>query len=192
MKRQRGAAVVEAAIITPVFLLLIFAVLEFGLAFRSYLTLNAAAADSARTAAVAGNDENADYLLLQELAETVAPWGTENIQYVVVYRANGPGDPVPTSCLSGSVTDLCNHYTPAAFTNFDPAAWGCETTSLDLAFCPDDRETSLSAPAVSGFPEGPTYIGVHVQATHRYATGFIGDTLSISRTQVVRAEPELQ
>lgn len=38
-RSERGAVVVESALALPLFLLLIFGTMEFGLAFRSYLTL---------------------------------------------------------------------------------------------------------------------------------------------------------
>ena len=62
---ERGAALVEAAFITPVFALVIFGILEFGLTFRDYLTVANASRDSGRAASAYGDDLYADYNIIQ-------------------------------------------------------------------------------------------------------------------------------
>jgi Flp pilus assembly protein TadG len=52
-KRQEGQAIVEFALIAPIFLLLVFGVVEFGRAWNVYQTLTDAVREGARTAAVA-------------------------------------------------------------------------------------------------------------------------------------------
>lgn len=52
LKQNKGQAVVETAIVLPVVLLLLFAILEFGQVLNEYLVLTAAAREGARTAAV--------------------------------------------------------------------------------------------------------------------------------------------
>ena len=52
-KREDGQALIEFALIIPIFLLLVFAVVEFGQAWNVYQSINAAAGIGARTAVLA-------------------------------------------------------------------------------------------------------------------------------------------
>ena len=51
-KNERGQAVVEFAVILPVLLLILFAILQFGVVFNNYIQVTAAAREGARKAAV--------------------------------------------------------------------------------------------------------------------------------------------
>ena len=51
-KRQRGAAMVEFAIIAPVLLVLVFGIIQFSIAFNRLQGLHAAAREGARTASI--------------------------------------------------------------------------------------------------------------------------------------------
>jgi Flp pilus assembly protein TadG len=50
--KENGQAVVEFAVILPVLLLILFAILQFGLIFNNYIQVTAAAREGARKAAV--------------------------------------------------------------------------------------------------------------------------------------------
>ncbi len=56
MRRQKGQAVVEFALVLPLFLMLVFGVMFTGLLYSDYLTLQNWARDSARTASISGED----------------------------------------------------------------------------------------------------------------------------------------
>jgi Flp pilus assembly protein TadG len=51
MKRQRGATIVESALVLPVFFLLLLAIFEFGLVYSTYQTMAGAVREGARYAA---------------------------------------------------------------------------------------------------------------------------------------------
>jgi len=51
-RSQRGAVVVEAAIVLPIFVLILVGILEFGIVFHDYLVLQNASREGARFAAV--------------------------------------------------------------------------------------------------------------------------------------------
>jgi Flp pilus assembly protein TadG len=52
MRRDRGQTMAEFALVLPVFALLLFGVIQFGIAFNNYLALTDAVRAGARTAAV--------------------------------------------------------------------------------------------------------------------------------------------
>ena len=56
IKNHRGQSMVEFAIVLPVFLLLVFGMMEFGRVMNQYLVVAEAAREGARSAALGGND----------------------------------------------------------------------------------------------------------------------------------------
>ena len=56
MRKQRGQAIVEFALVLPFFLMLCFGIIFAGLLFSDYLTLSNLARESARAASIQGND----------------------------------------------------------------------------------------------------------------------------------------
>lgn len=180
---------VEAAIVTPLFFLLIFGIFEFGLLFRNHLTTRNATKQGARALSVSGQRPDADYLMLRSVEHGVAAMGLGNLDYVIVFLANGPDDTVPTACRSASQADLCNRYVPADFaleidnaTGGDIGNFRCSGSALDRHWCPVDRGTSLTT--------GVDYVGLHIQTTHNFITGFFGGTRTLNRTTILRLEPQ--
>lgn len=56
MRKEKGQAVVEFALVLPFFLMLCFGIIFAGLLFSDYLTLSNLARESARAASIEGND----------------------------------------------------------------------------------------------------------------------------------------
>lgn len=56
IKEQKGQALVEFALVIPILLLIIMAIIEFGIMFNSYLVLTNASREGARLASVGGSD----------------------------------------------------------------------------------------------------------------------------------------
>ena len=57
-RRERGQSLVELALVVPILCVVLFAVVEFGLIVTDQITLNHAAADGARVAAVGDSPTN--------------------------------------------------------------------------------------------------------------------------------------
>jgi len=64
---ERGAAIVEMAIVLPLLVVLIFGIVEYGLLFKEKLTIAAATTSAARTGATMGTRAEADFAILQAL-----------------------------------------------------------------------------------------------------------------------------
>jgi len=58
MKKQRGQAIVEFALVLPLFLIFIFGIVLSGMLFADYMTLSNVARSSAREAALTSDPEN--------------------------------------------------------------------------------------------------------------------------------------
>ena len=189
-QRERGSAIIEAAIVTPVFFLLLFGVLEVGLLFRSNLTTTHASRDGARAASVYGRESETDFLVLQTIRHAADAMGVDAIEFVVIYKLDTPTSPMDSDCLVASKVDVCNRYVRSDFdlaldyTNGNPTPhFRCAAgTAVDRFWCPADRDSSIG---------NADYVGVYIQTEHDYITGFFGESRLLDDTTVIRIEPEL-
>jgi hypothetical protein len=193
LRSERGASLVEAAIVAPLVFLLIYGVMETGYAFFGRLTVNNMSVVAARSGSGEANDVLADFAILQAVKSGATGMGTSNINVVVVYRATSPDDRVPTDCKAASVTNTpttrgCNRYVSADLA-LDVDQFGCvgppgPSTKKDSYWCPTTRKTALQG---TGGP--PDYIGVYVEAEHDNLTGLLGDSFTFTTDTVIRIEP---
>ena len=56
LRKKRGQAMVEFALVLPIFILLLMGIMEFGMLFHQYLVVTSASREGARAAAVGGTD----------------------------------------------------------------------------------------------------------------------------------------
>lgn len=182
---ERGATLLEFALVTPVLLLLVFGAVEYGLFFKNYLTVSNTTRTGARVASATGSGADSDYQILQAVkaAATALPGGSDSIQLISIYRANSAGGaPTATCQTSSSAADRCNVYTASAFSQ--PATrFGCGAGTLDTAWCPTTRQDSQAI--------GPDYIGVWVKTTHGFVTKLFGTSRTITDSVVMRIEPKI-
>lgn len=189
-RNERGSAIIEAAIVTPVFFLLLFGVMEFGLLFRTNLTTTHASRDGARAASVYGREAETDFLVLQTIRHAADAMGVDAIEFVVIYKLDTPTSPMDPDCLVASKDDVCNRYVRAHFdlaldyTNGNPTPhFRCaEDTAVDRFWCPAERDSSI---------ETADYVGVYIKTEHDYITGFFGESRELDDTTIIRIEPEL-
>jgi hypothetical protein len=187
---ERGAALIEAAFITPVFAVLLFGILEFGLTFRDYLTVANVSRDSARGASAFGDSLYADWNVIQIAQQSSKGFRPNEIQRLIIFDAGSvEGSIFDTShpanaCLSvtDGIAGVCNVYTSADL-HRPKSDFGCKTTeTLDKYWCPSGRETRASGP--------PDYVGVYVRARHDHITGLFGPGMNLTDEIVMRIEPQ--
>jgi hypothetical protein len=105
---ERGSVVVESAIVTPVVLLLVFGMIEAASALSAYSSTAHAVRAAGRVASVAAADPMSDQRVLVRLAREIVGIGDDDVEFVVIWHATGPGDGVPEACLPDSY-DTPNH-----------------------------------------------------------------------------------
>ncbi len=119
-----GAVLVEAILVAPVLLAILFGIIEFGLGWRDKITVETATVAGARTSASLGNDSMADYNALQTAVSAMSTIPTSNIDYIVIFKANSSGT-IPATCAAGTaVSNSCNVYVPSTFT-LASSSFGC-------------------------------------------------------------------
>lgn len=193
--RERGAVLVEAAIIAPIAIALVFGAMELGYAYYGKLTVEHMSIAGARAGSGSANDYLSDYNTLQAVADARTGVSASAITKIVIYRATGPSDRVPAACKSGPVTNTsgtrgCNYYTGAdlslASTQFGCVGPPGPNTKKDQYWCPTTRKSALLATAGNGPPD---YLGVYVVATHNNLIGLFGKSFTFSNDTVIRIEP---
>ncbi|HEX7132533.1 MAG TPA: TadE/TadG family type IV pilus assembly protein [Iamia sp.] len=184
--RERGAAIIEGAIVAPVFFLLILGLFDGAWALFGDHVIQGGASAGVRTASALANDADADYNALQAVKKNLSGLGKAKLIRVVVYKANGFGDPPTTGCRGGTPsTGICNVYDGTDL-EAGATAFGCvNSSSLDWSWCPATRKT-----AVQGANSPPDYVGVWILARHVPLTGIVTSAARDITTQsVLRIEP---
>lgn len=118
-RTDRGAAAVEFAIVVPVLLLILFAIIVFGFLFAQDLALSNAARQGARFGSVQGHDCAS---VQAETIEAAAPLVTLTPADVAVTVTGGGGcpdepclDPVPDANINVTVTYVADVMAPVPF-----------------------------------------------------------------------------
>lgn len=162
---ERGAAIVEFALVAVVLFTIIFGLIEGGLLVRARNAVASSADEAARRGAIAGSSVSADWQILQQLRVRGILSATQ-IDYVVVYKATDARDEPSDTCKAGTpVSGECNIYERADF-ELPSGSFTCADAALDGSWCPTTR-----AQDSSGFE----YLGILVYATHSGLTGVFGD-----------------
>jgi hypothetical protein len=118
---------VEAAFVTPIFVMLVLGILEGGYYMQDDLAVSSSVRAGARTASAWGAVASADLYTVSQIGKEITALNGDQLDYVVVYKATGFGA-APTDdgggptggCLSGyPVTGVCNVYRAADLARAD-------------------------------------------------------------------------
>lgn len=193
---DRGAALLEAALVTPLFLLLVFGVFEFGLMYRDVLSSSDAAANGARRGAVIGpritaSGFNADFEIIREVRNSLGSIPVDYIDRIVIFEAGPPGAggalaQVPHACkVMDSQPGVCNVYDAAnAFLAVEQGVndyFDCDAGGRSCAWLPTSRSNGPT-------PTDIDYLGVWIRIQRPYITGIFGDVFTFEHASVVRLE----
>ena len=188
-RNERGSALVEGALVAPLFFLLLFAILEFGLVFRQYLTMSSADRNATRAASAAGNSSLADYVTLQNIKKSTTAIKSSEIQTIVIFKASSPtasitNDASLQPCLTASQAGLCNRYVASDLTRPSTQFGNCSggSTTPDRFWCPSSRVVAASGP--------PDYVGVYITTKYQAVTRIFGKTYNLSEQTIYRMEAQ--
>lgn len=195
-RSDRGAVVLELAILFPVLSILAFGIISYSAGWRASLTVNTSVRDAARVASADGNLPSADYDALKAMQAALPGPQLANVTRVVVFKSTSADGAVPAQCLTASVSvsgsgvpGVCNVYAPAIVQNVAGHKTSFSTTTscgaLDGYWCPSTRNDLQN-----GNPSaGPDYLGVYVQTRYDDITHTIFPAITISRQAVMRLVP---
>ena len=186
---ESGAVIVEFSFIATLLVILVLGVFEIGSIWTDHQSLTQASRAGARVGSQVGTDGAADSEALKAIEAALGSLGSD-VSRVVVYEADSNGD-MPTACETAvagySGSSNCNVYDATSIANLStPGWWGSGTScgSADGNWCSATDRDDTQANA--------TYLGVQVEITRPYLTGFFGGgTHTMTETTVMRIEPEL-
>lgn len=176
MLGQRGSAAVEAALVTPLVVALLFGIIEMGFVFKDYL----AVAGSVRAGVRIGSANPRTATFAQAAATKVAQTGGamnfNDVQQMWVYKVNpSTGKPIGSSDFSDCTT--CVKF------SWDAGTKAFVQTSDTW---PASTQNACSSSSVGGPPDR---IGVYLKLRHNAFTGLIFSTINIAEDSILSLEP---
>lgn len=169
---DRGASMVEFAIVVPVFIAVIMAIIDFSGAIFARNELGAGAANGARQGTIAEQAEGADAAILKQIRTSTDLMVNATVNRVVVYAATSTEEPPSQACQTGSGDPSCVIYSGQAL----------QATSPDCpkgAWCADRRFSN-------------DLIGVWISAEYRPITGLTPIRFTWDDQAVALIEPQVQ
>lgn len=193
---DRGAIIVEFALVLPIIVLLLLGTIEFGMAWKDQNQLERAVQTAGRTLGSAGSDRFADYEALRSLDSQLSAMRASEIRKVIVYRSTGTDGTVPADCLAiaptgskAGIEGVCNVYGPSQVAQANPIGFGstggdppsCTGSAWDEEWCPADRVRTTPT---------PDQVGMYVEISYDTYTGLFDLTeLTLAASAVFQAEP---
>lgn len=113
-KREDGQAMVEFALILPIFLLILCGIIDFGWLFYNQLSLNNACREGARYAVV-HTDENADTQSIINHIENISSTVFANDGVYITVTYSSPSDPTAGDVTVSMQADI-SFFTPVLST----------------------------------------------------------------------------
>jgi Flp pilus assembly protein TadG len=218
-RSERGVAIVEAAFVTPVFLLLVLGLIEGGLYMNDYLGVANSVRAGARASSAMGSVGDADLFTVVNVSKESAALRDEQIDYIVVYKATGFGAKPTATCQAGtSVTGVCNVFRRAdirkAVAQLEEESAQAEAEAQGITRVLDQSKIWFgcltSGPNANQSPDrfwcpsgradaqtangglGPDYVGVYVKAQHPWTTKIFGNETTLTDQSVIQIEPRTE
>ena len=215
---NRGVAMIEAAIFTPVFFAMIFGIMEIGLAMNDSLALANSVKAGSRMASATGNEPKADLYTLLNIARESGAIKRGDIKRIVIYRPKKFGDPPSDQCKAGVPqawkkgdplgADACNVYYAQDLKNAEiqvtaetaALANGTSVDKSDIFFgckkgAPPNQDLLVDnawCPTERKVTQplgGPDYVGVWMRIEHRWVTKMFGNARTFEEQSIIRLEP---
>lgn len=185
-RRDRGQSLVEFALIIPLFLLILFGVVEYALINASVGAFNFAAKEAARYEAILGNGTPPggystidQYAVNQVILPQVAGVVMAQTQAVVVFRSTQTGGCYGSGTTTGSLPN-CQFQDVLQPSG---GSWGYTQSGWLVGGNPG-RQDQLS---------NADYLGVFIAYQYTYLTAFFAiasPTINLSAISVQRIEPQ--
>jgi hypothetical protein len=183
---ERGAALVEAAIVLPLIMLVTFGAIEFGIGFTKKAGLEAIARSGARAGAAASADPNLAADVAQAINAALRSSSLPELEWMVVYRIPGDGsspDETDNGGGPGCATNSSSAQDCAIFFfrdgQFDTSNYmgGWDTDPAVRVLCPSQ-----------GNP--PDRIAVKIYGEFHYLTNMFGHGgVAMTSESILQLEP---
>jgi hypothetical protein len=183
---ESGQALVEFSLVLPVFLLLIFGLVEFGLALNAAVSVNFVSRVGALLAAEGGRTQGTDCMVLRAIErDLMSPATATRISNVEIYWSDANGDQIASNV---------NVYTRGGSLTCAYAS-GSITVPYTLAReqYPETERCDVLA-GCGGLHTTVDDIGVRITYAHQWVSHvgkIIAGSITFQRSTAVRMEPTL-
>jgi Flp pilus assembly protein TadG len=173
MLGERGAAAIEAALVTPVVIALLFGIIELGFVFKDYLAVAGAVRSGVRIASANPRTSTFAQIAANNVASTGGAMNFNDVQQLWVYKVD-------------TLTDK-----PIGFTDFSDCTicvkfhWVASSRS----FVTTSDNWSASTQYACSAPPGPDRIGVYLQLKHNAFTKLVFSSVNIAEASILTLEP---
>lgn len=172
-RRQDGAVAIEAALLTPLLLLLTFGIIEFGMLFKDWLAVTSAVRAGTRMASAEPRFTGFAQDAANQVAKEGAALDMGTVEELWIYKADANGYPVGGSSAFASCSACVKfHWNPTA-KKFQ--AYSTTWTATQQNACVGDVNRDS--------------IGVYLQIKHASITGLVFDDMTIKEHSVMSLEP---
>jgi Flp pilus assembly protein TadG len=187
-----GVAIVEAAIIMPLLMLVLFGFMEYSNLFKDKMSVSNAAHDSAREASQSANFYDADFSVLVIAGRSLRSLSAD-VNKVIVFKASSTSDAVPPACLAitpvagqpNGVAGVCNVYVGSYVTSLASS----ERTNFGFVSpSPDKYDKMYPALTRSASRTVTEYVGVYIEAHYEHITGAVPTPTTIRAVAVTPIE----
>jgi Flp pilus assembly protein TadG len=176
-RAERGAALIETAMVLPVLLLLAIGLANMGFAIIDKLTMANAAREGARVGSSAADNTDADFIILRAVEQASCALAHGELVSVEIYKADAAG-------LPEDETTLLNRYIPDGPLN-------CTTSNATALVC--DNTCPWTPDLRSNVVTDLHDLAVRVTYTHEWVVVNAFVPLSTATWQeraTMRLEPE--
>lgn len=176
--RERGATIVEMAMVLPLLLLIIIGIAELGLAFKGHLTASYASREGARVAAFVGDAPDADCQAVTAIASLLGN-SINDLDRIEIFKADQGGNQ-----LSGQTNVI-------TYQGGDPQLCNSPDDALD-SWTRTESWPSTSRNVIVGPTQQLDIVGVRVMVDQDWVTNFgpFTGSLNLNESTIMRLEPE--
>lgn len=186
-RAERGATMLEFALVLPFLLLMAFGTAEMGLAWVANNRVEGSSSTAARIAASSGSLAEADRNILVSLRSSLPPGELANLDRVIVFKPTDSDGTVPSACIKAvgdgsqvGVSAQCNTYAGNTVRTVTDTT---DLGSADDFWAPSTRKDTLAGP--------PDRIGIWVRTTHDAQTGTFWSDFAITKSSIYRIQPDI-
>lgn len=169
-RRQRGVVAVEAALVTPIIIVLLLGIIEYGLVFKDMLAVSSSVRAGARMASAEPRIGTFATDAVSQVAREGSALDMDDVRELWVYKAADDGTPVGGSFAAGCTT--CVKFTWDG-SQFVPQTTGW--TAIQQNACQGDANRDR--------------VGVYLKVEHHSISGLLFDKLDLSEHTVMALEP---
>jgi Flp pilus assembly protein TadG len=193
---DRGAAIVEFALMLPVLTALVLGIFEYGMAWHDTAAVERAVQNAGRVGASQGDSRHADYEALRAVESSLQSAERLEVVKVVIFRSTDANGVVPTACRDYNVSGLtvgsfginsggvqCNVYTNTQVQSSGQSGFPLATCTgaWDQQWCPLNRDNTRPS---------SDFLGVYLEVRYESMTGLLPNTITIKRSSIYLLEPE--